>query len=427
MVVTPWGDSGTLRSRKLRPGIGTPRDEVVRNQRERLFGAMVASVAERGFEATRVADLVEISGVSSRSFYDHFPDKRACYLAAIEALIGATVTVAAATVDEELSWEDQTRRGFQAFAGLIAAQPAAARMFLVDAFAAGSQVTEVLRRAEESFEKLTHEALGRSPERAEMPAEMIAAHIGSVQEIARNRLRHGTESELPAALDELWQLMNTYRPPPKPLRVIRRRPAPRPEGLDTRDNARRALQAFVELVAEQGYANTTIDQVVRKASMSTSTFYSHFEGKEDAMLAVVDSAGAQMVAAVLPASRRASDWAGGIGASFEALFNYLSARPALARLMAVEVYVAGPNALEYRDRAVMPLRALVEEAQRGVPHVPAITAEAIAGAVYTLAYRQIRDSGPGSLPALTPVCIYLTLAPFIGSEQACFVANGGER
>ena len=48
----------------LRPGPGTPPADVARNQRERLFGAMVACVAERGYAATRVTDLVAMSGVS---------------------------------------------------------------------------------------------------------------------------------------------------------------------------------------------------------------------------------------------------------------------------------------------------------------------------------------------------------------------------
>ena len=424
MVITPWGESGTLRDRQLRPGLGTPRGEVVRNQRERLFAAMVTSIAERGFEATRVADLVKISGVSSRTFYDQFADKRACYLAAIETLIDATVTIASSTVDPKLSWEEQTRNGFQAFAGMIVAQPAAAQMFLVDAYAAGPEVTKVLRRAEAGFERLTREALAQSPERAEMPPQMVSAHIGSIQEIARTRLRRGTESELPKLLDELWRLMSLYRPPPTPLLLNRRLPDPKPENLDTRDHAQRALRAFAAVVAEDGYSNTTVDQVVNRASMSTSTFYAHFKGKEDAMLASVDSAGAQIVAVVLPAFRRASDWTAGIRAGFEALFNYLGSRPALARLMSVEIYVAGSEALACRERAVRPLRTLIEEAQKGSPETPTIVAEALAGAVYTLAYRQIRDFGAEYLPALAPTCTYLTLAPFVGAERACLVANG---
>ena len=75
----------------LRPGRGTPRDEAERNQRERLFAAMVATVAEKGYEATTVADLVKLSGVSRSAFYRHFADKEECFLTAAEALIEPTL------------------------------------------------------------------------------------------------------------------------------------------------------------------------------------------------------------------------------------------------------------------------------------------------------------------------------------------------
>ena len=68
-----------------------PREEAERNQRERLFAAMVASVAEKGYEATTVADLVELSGVSRSAFYRTSSDKEECFLAACEALVEPTV------------------------------------------------------------------------------------------------------------------------------------------------------------------------------------------------------------------------------------------------------------------------------------------------------------------------------------------------
>ena len=86
-VRTPWGDAARLREKKLRPGPGTPRAEAEHNQRERLFGAMVAAVAEKGYEATTVADLVKLSGVSRSAFYRHYDDKQACFLAAVEAMV----------------------------------------------------------------------------------------------------------------------------------------------------------------------------------------------------------------------------------------------------------------------------------------------------------------------------------------------------
>src|SRR4051794_24973161 len=225
MVATPWGPSESLRDRRLRPGPGVPREQVVANQRERLFGAMVASVAERGYEATRVSDLVEISGVSSRTFYDLFPDKKACFLATLEAMIQAAVAFAAQSAGEgvgerapggvvlpeepeagEGSWEERARRGFDSFAQMVTIQPAAARLALVDAYAAGPEAMVPLEQAVAGFEWLTRQVLEQSPERADMPAEMISAHIGAQQEIARMRLLQGKEAELPEVTGELWEL-----------------------------------------------------------------------------------------------------------------------------------------------------------------------------------------------------------------------------
>ena len=428
MVVTPWGRSDSLRERMLRPGPGTPREEVMQNQRERLFAAMTASIALRGYEATRVSDLVELSGVSSRTFYDLFPDKRACFLGAIEAMIEAAIGYTAESVDHpQGDWEEEARRGFDSFAEMVVAQPAAARMCLIDAYAAGLEVLEPLENAVAGFEWLTRQTLERSPERAEMPPEMVSAHIGAMAEIARTRLRWGREGELPGLMNELWDVILSYRPPPGPLTWASRPPAPRRESLDTRDHAERALRAFAAVVAEEGYANTTVDQVVTSASMSATTFYANFKGKEDALMAAVDSAGAQMVAVTLPAFRREPDWPHGIRAGFTALFNYLASRPALARLVVIEVYAAGPEAMECRARALAPLEELLATGRKLSPQTPALATEMITGGVLTLAYRQIRDAGAETLTALVPICTYIALSPFIGAEEAYLVANEERR
>jgi hypothetical protein len=107
--------------------------------------------------------------------------------------------------------------------------------------------------------------------------------------------------------------------------------------------------------------------------------------------------------------------------------NFLASRPALARLMMMAVYAAGPKAIERRVEALRPLQELAAEGYQRSPQTPPIVAEVVAGASYTLAYRQIRDKGPRALPALAPICTYIALAPFIGAEEACAVANGTGR
>ena len=445
MVATPWGDSDAIREKRLRPGPGVPREEVVANQRQRFFGAMVASVSERGYIATTVNDLVEISGVSSRTFYDLFPDKKACFLATLEAIIEAAAAFAIQSAGEKLedtapagvqlpagpdgaaSWEEQARFGFDAFARMIALQPAAARLAFLEAYPAGPEAVTLIENAAAGFEWLARQMLDQSPERAGMPAEMITAHVGAQQEIARTRLRRREEAELPELLEGLWDLLLSYRPPPQPLRLTGRTPRFGPETIDAHDHAERALRAFAVVVAEEGYVDTTVEAVLKRAQMSATTFYANFAGKDDAMLAAIDSACSQILAAIMPAFRRAPDWPLGVRAGYGALCNFLASRPAMAHLIAVEIHAAGSPAMERRHETLKPLEELIGEGFKHQPEAPALAAEAITGAVFTLIYKRLRSSGPSSLPPLAPLLTYITLCPFLGAEEACRVANSDGR
>ena len=279
------------------------------------------------------------------------------------------------------------------------------------------------------FEWLARQVIERSPERAGMPDEMVIALLGSQQEIARNRLREGREQEMPGLTEELWGLLLSYRPPPRPLRLAGRPPRPQAETTGAHDHAERALRALAVVVAEDGYEGATVEAVLRRAQMSASTFYANFAGKEDATLAAIDSAGAQIVAAVLPAFRRGDDWPRGIRAALGALFNFLASRPALAKLAMVEVYAAGLEAMQRRAEALHPLQELIAGGYELAPETARIAAEGIVGGIYALTYRRLRDGGAGALPALAPICAYITLAPFVGAEKACRIANqdGGGR
>jgi AcrR family transcriptional regulator len=431
MVMTPWGDSAKLRERRLRPGPGRERAEVEQNQRERLFGAMIAEVAERGYEATTLPRLAQVSGVSSRTLYQLFRSKEDCFAQLLQTLIGLTVALAAEIgKDPELgSWEERSRAGSHAFAEVVVAQPAAARVILVEAFAAGPEVSAPLEAAIASFESLAAEIAAEAPDRAPMPAEMTAAYTGAIEEIVRMRLLAGTEAELPDLMDALWDLFDSYEPPPGPLRLAGRAPAPGVEALEAPDSAERAIRALALEAAEHGYRETTIADVLGRAKMSATTLYGQFGSKEELMAAAMDSGGAQMGAAMVPATRRAPDWPSAVRAGIGALFNFLTSRPALARLMLVEAYVAGPFALERRVDYLKPLAELLEQGRERNPEAPRIAAELVAAVFYSLGRKTIRASGGGALPGLAPLCTYLALAPYVGAEEALAAANsdGGRR
>jgi AcrR family transcriptional regulator len=426
MVRTPWGDAGQLREKKLRPGRGTPRKEAERNQRERLFAAMVATVAEKGYEATTVADLVALSGVSRSAFYRHYDDKQACFLAAVEAMVEPALR----RIGSDESAPAGVERARQAFASLIeliVSQPAAAKMCVVEVYAAGPEGAALLDRSMEQATALAARLLEQVPEREGLPIELVRALVGGIQKTIHKRLYRGQEEQLMDLVPQLWDWLFSYPVPPGPLRAARRRvvkAVPFAERQAQSNPPERVLRALAAVVAEKGYPDTTVAEIVDRAATSQRTFYEHFKNKEDAIVAALDSGSAHMLAAALPAFRRAPDWPHAVHDTQEAMFCFGAEEPEYARMGGVEMYAAGKRALDQREVVTEGMEGLLAPGYELRPGTPPIAAEAIGGALYSLLYDHVNKKGPETLPDLVPTLVYVTLAPFLSRDEAYEVAIG---
>lgn len=420
MVRTPWGNADELRERKMRPGRGNPREASDRSQRERIFGAIVALSAEQGYEATNIAEVVKLAGVSRAAFYEHFADKKACLLAALDALVGPTIAVIERAEDAR-SPEARIRQAFEAFLDLIAEQPAAAKVALVEVYATGPEGEVTADRTLDAFVTFGCEQLAQVPGHDGISPQMVRAMLGGVQKLVQKRLYGDDVASLPSLHAEVSKWFLSYRSPPGSLEGPRRRgrrTRPFEQRQAVANPPERVLRALAALVAERGYQATTVAEVVRRAGTSQRIFYGHFEDKEDAVLAALDSGSAQMLAAVLPAFRRARTWPQSVRAAYEAMFAFGIEEPEYTRLGAVEMYSVGRRALETRDGVMEGLEALLAPGYELAPDVPRIAAEAVGGAVFALAHDQVRQRGPEALPELAPLATYLTLAPFLGRDEA---------
>lgn len=428
MVTTPWGDASSLRDRRLSPGRGTPRAEARQNQRERLLAAMVAVAAEKGYPATSVADLVELSGVSSRSFYQHFADKEECFLATMEEILA----IARRQLLRELQADGDPRGRVEATGAALAEmcvrQPAAARLCMVESFSAGeraqARINEVLGRAT----KLLQATLEQIPGRGGMPPQLTRGLLGGAAGVLARRLARGEARSIPEIAPQLAGWLFSIPPPPVALRSPARRNRVRATGsppFAALVPGERILRAFAAAVAEKSYAATTIADVAAAASISQNTFYAHFRDKEDAFYAALDSSGAQLAAATLPAVRRGPPWPAAVRVAMEAAFAFLAAEPAFAHLQAVEVLALGGPAIEARDRqgteVLALLRSLAAEAPR---EIEPVALEATLAAIDSLLYEWVRKEGAPRLPELVPYAAYLALAPLLGPEGAAEVACG---
>jgi AcrR family transcriptional regulator len=426
MTRTPWGDASQLRARKLAPGFRLPADSVARNQRWRLLAAMVAAVADNGYERTTVSDVVEMSGVSRTAFYRHFANKEECFVTAVDETLAFALAAVAEGYKREGDWNDRLMGAFEALVDQIVTQPAAARVCFLEVYVAGRTAIQHADEAAAAFERMIAAEFERSPVHAGLPPAVIHGIVGGVHKVIFKRLRLHQEAELPALAPELADWARSYRKPSEPIRRRRTRAVPAGDGeprFVEHDQVERIFAALAAVVHEKGYWAMTLDDVAERASTSFSTFYSHFRTKEDAFLAAYDSGLAQAYAAALPPYQRAPDWPHAVRAGLEGFLAYLVRETNWAHAGIVEVLSAGRRGMERRDNAIEMFAALLEPGFELSPETPRVASEAIGGAIFDLLYEQIRERGAERLLELQPVLTFIALAPFTGADEAASVAN----
>jgi AcrR family transcriptional regulator len=195
------GQPSDIPRRLPRGSHGLDRHVVAASQRTRLLEAVGRAVAERGYAAATIDDIVRGAGVSKKTFYEHFADKQGCFLAAYEAAaeeLFERVRDAHATNDD---WLDRTRAGIRAYLHWLAAEPALARVFLIEVAAAGPRAAEARERMRDRYavlmRDLQEEARADMPALPRLPEEVFHAAVAAVDELVVRRIREATARDLP--------------------------------------------------------------------------------------------------------------------------------------------------------------------------------------------------------------------------------------
>ncbi len=153
---------------------GLSREQVEQSQRNRLLMAMVDAVAARGYSQTSVADVLERSGVSRATFYAQFKDKEDCFRAAYETAAGQIATMMTNGLRALLATSAAGPGGqrdpfalidrvLTVYFDILASQPALARTFLIEVYAAGPKAIEQRRKSLDLFIDLVMGVLRTRP------------------------------------------------------------------------------------------------------------------------------------------------------------------------------------------------------------------------------------------------------------------------
>lgn len=101
------------------------------------------------------------------------------------------------------------------------------------------------------------------------------------------------------------------------------------DGVVKTDFRQRLFDALEASIAADGYAKTTIADVVRRARTSRRTFYEHFAGKEECFIALLTEANAQQIRQITGAVDAGAPWEKQVRQAVEAWVAAMESRSAL--------------------------------------------------------------------------------------------------
>ncbi|MGE3269240.1 MAG: TetR/AcrR family transcriptional regulator [Chloroflexota bacterium] len=141
---------------------------------------------------------------------------------------------------------------------------------------------------------------------------------------------------------------------------------PRQERAATRQE--KILDAALDVFAEHGYQEATVDEIASTASTSKGGIYFHFPGKDAIFMALLDRSARQLLARVAESVASEPDPIAKVDAALQALAETFGSHRSLARLFLIEARGAGPRfhsrMAEVQARFVAFLQQHLEEAVR---------------------------------------------------------------
>lgn len=182
------------------------REEVTGTQRERMLRAMAEAMAERGYVATPVAEIIRRAGVSRETFYQQFASKQDCFLAGLEQAMDGL----RAAMGEALGGGGGPVERFERLLGIyldaLASEPAAARLFLIEIYAAGPDVARRRAQLQQQFLDGLVSVFGVRTERGRFACQALLAAIVA---LATNAIAAGDVDALRALREPLVDLART--------------------------------------------------------------------------------------------------------------------------------------------------------------------------------------------------------------------------
>ncbi|BBZ11241.1 TetR/AcrR family transcriptional regulator [Mycobacterium branderi] len=165
--------------------------------RRRLLDGLAASIGERGYRATTVADIVRHARTSKRTFYDQFASKEQCFLELLHANNEQLGQDIEAAVDPDADWTQQIRQAVEAYVSHIEERPAVTLSWIRELPSLGDAARPVQRRGLQQLTNLLVDLSGSAGfRRADVPPltpPLAVILLGGLRELTALAVEDGKD------------------------------------------------------------------------------------------------------------------------------------------------------------------------------------------------------------------------------------------
>ena len=166
--------------------------------RDRLLLGMAEAIREDGsFRVVTVAEVVRRARTSRRTFYQHFDDRDACFLALFDVVSERLLTTIAEAATGDGPFGERVDRAMAAYLGALAADPAVTRACVEEVGSLGPAGTARVRAMHERWAhqimRLVEEAREHDADLRPLPFEVATIITGGFRDLVITALDQGRD------------------------------------------------------------------------------------------------------------------------------------------------------------------------------------------------------------------------------------------
>lgn len=171
--------------------------ELVREgpHRERLLAGLAAAIREHGYASTTVAEVVARARTSRRTFYEHFADRDAAFLALFEVMTTHMIDTITRGAEGSGPFLERLDAALAAYIEQVAAEPELIRSSILELPAIGPAGVAADRGTTERIARqlvlIADEAAVHDPAVRPLPLEGWLVVVAGFRELVVHALEHG--------------------------------------------------------------------------------------------------------------------------------------------------------------------------------------------------------------------------------------------